>query len=153
MKNSNEKNKESKDLDLRGFLSETFVAYMKTYALHWNYEGAKFYGVHKMTEEQYTDMANAIDEMAERMRALGNSAPLSLQHILEHSSLKEYTNVADNDRSLQELIKSHRRLSENGKLLAKIADENEDPYTHDMIVARVGQHDKFAWMLESLDPK
>ncbi|PIS10898.1 MAG: DNA starvation/stationary phase protection protein, partial [Bdellovibrio sp. CG10_big_fil_rev_8_21_14_0_10_47_8] len=57
------------DMDLRTFLSQTFVVYMKTYALHWNYEGPRFYGVHHLTEMQYQDMAEAIDQIAERMRA------------------------------------------------------------------------------------
>lgn len=135
--------------DLRGFLSHTFVAYMKTYALHWNYEGDKFYGIHQLTEKQYRDMAEAIDELAERMRAMGNTAPVSLQQILDHSSLKEYKGGVHSDKAIGELAQTHRNLSTMAKEVAEAAEKNNDPVTHDLLIHRSGVHDKFAWMLES----
>lgn len=138
------------ELNLRAFLSQTFVVYMKTYALHWNYEGSKFHGVHVMTEMQYRDISEAIDELAERMRAMGNAAPVSLTQILEHSSIKEFKTNADNDDSIRELAQAHRNLSELAKRVANLAEDHQDSFTHDILVQRSGTHDKFAWMLESL---
>ncbi len=140
----------SDEADLRSFLSETFVVYMKTYALHWNYEGPKFYGIHKLTETQYTDIATAIDEVAERIRAIGQPAPVSLSQILENSSLKEFRNAQFNDQAIKDLAQSHRKLSQLAKRVAKKAEEEKDLFTHDLMVARSGAHDKFAWLLESV---
>lgn len=138
------------DLSLRSFLSQTFVVYMKTYALHWNYHGPKFYSVHRLTEMQYENLAEAIDEIAERMRALGNPAPVSLTEILEHSSIKEFKGHADTEQSITELMEAHRALSLAAKNVAAVSEKNNDIFTHDLLVARSGVHDKFAWMLESL---
>lgn len=137
------------EYDLRSFLSQTFVIYMKTYALHWNYVGPKFFSVHKMTEEQYEELAGAVDLMAERMRALGDEAPVSLKQILEHADLREFTRVSNGESAIRELAKSHRLVSELAKKTAEAAEKANDLFTHDLLVARVGVHDKFAWMLES----
>lgn len=130
------------------FVSETFTLYMKTYAVHWNYHGPKFYGVHHMTEEHYKELAEAIDVMAERLRAKGYKAPVSLEQIIKNSDLKEFQDVAA-DKSIKELAQAHRSLSALAKTCAEDADEAGDLFTHDMLVARIGVHDKFAWMLES----
>lgn len=140
--------REGKNFDLRTFLSQTFVVYMKTYALHWNYEGPMFHGVHKLTESQCRDMENAINELAERMRALKQVAPVSLTQILGHSSIQE---LKDNDNHLiKELVQDHRQLSEIARDVAHFAESSGDEFTHDLLVLRSGVHDKFAWMLESL---
>lgn len=145
------KKTEGQEKDLRTFLSETFSLYMKTYALHWNYEGPKFYGVHMLTEKQYTETAKAIDEIAERLRAMGNKAPVSLKQIMEDSDLKEYKNVTPGNGAIKELAASNRQLSALAKEVAKTAEEADDLYTHDMMVARSGVHDKYAWLLESFE--
>lgn len=135
---------------LRNFVSQTFIVYMKIYALHWNFIGPRFHSVHVMTENQYKNMAEAIDELAERMRALGTVAPVSLMQILEHSSIQEYKSHADDESSLKELAKDHRALSVLAKKAADVAAEADDTYTHDILIQRAGTHDKFAWMIESL---
>lgn len=140
--------KSSEENNLRNFISETFTIYMKTYAVHWNYQGSKFYGVHHMTEEQYKELAEAIDVMAERLRAVGHKAPVSLEQIVKNSSLKEFQDIAG-DKSVKELGNAHRALSKLAKEYAEAADEAGELFTHDMFVARIGIHDKFAWMLES----
>ena len=146
----NKKTISDQTVDLRSVLSETFVLYMKTYALHWNFEGERFYGVHKMTEEQYGDLAEAIDEIAERIRALGESAPVSLTQILEHSGLREFEQTEFRDEAIKDLVRSHRRLSDLTKKAATKAEKDGDPFSHDLMVARAGAHDKFAWLLGSV---
>ncbi|MBX3016917.1 MAG: DNA starvation/stationary phase protection protein [Bdellovibrionaceae bacterium] len=135
---------------LQHFLADSFVLYMKTYAVHWNYQGPKFFAVHKLTEEQYTEMAKAIDELAERIRAKRDEAPFSLAKMLQTADLDELNHDGGrSDRSVRNLADSHQALSmEATKAIEELDDE--DPYTVDMLTARVGAHDKAAWMLRSL---
>ena len=147
---------EAKSLDqvaesLRLVLADTFVLYMKTYAIHWNYQGDKFFSVHKMTEEHYEELAEAIDEIAERIRALGKAAPISLSTILASSDLQELErNMAGtDDKSLIDLISSHTLLSKRAHESAEICETMGDLYSHDLMVSRIGNHDKAVWMLQS----
>ena len=134
---------------VRHALSETFVLYMKTYAVHWNYEGGKFFSVHKLTEEHYQNMADAIDIMAERIRALGEGAPVSLVSILKDSDLTEIKHDRASDQALRELVRSHDLLAKRFTEAAMECEKRNDLYSHDMLVARIGFHQKAAWMLGS----
>ncbi|MFN3453823.1 MAG: Dps family protein [Pseudobdellovibrio sp.] len=137
------------DTNLKGILSDTFSIYMMTYAVHWNYCGTNFYSVHKMTEQQYTELNKAIDDIAERLRAMKEDAPISLAEILDQAQLKELKSQSVSLETLTTLAKSHRNLSKKCIQAAETAEEVKDFVTHDMLVARAGIHDKFAWMLES----
>jgi len=131
-------------------LSDTFVLYMKTYAVHWNYQGPKFFSVHKITEEQYQELAEAIDSIAERIRALKQIAPISLETILASSDLEEMSRAdANNDQALLNLISSHALLAKRAHEATKICEEADDIFSQDMMIQRVGAHDKAAWMLRS----
>lgn len=135
---------------LRLVLADTFVLYMKTYAVHWNYQGDKFFSVHKLTEEHYQQLAEAIDEIAERIRALGEIAPISLETILAKSELNEIrrSNAGD-DSALMDLISGHILLSQRAHQTADICENTRDIFSQDIMVRRIGQHDKAAWMLRS----
>lgn len=135
---------------LRLVLSDTFVLYMKTYAVHWNYQGPKFFSVHKMTEEQYQELAEAIDTIAERIRALDRTAPISLEKILASSDLEEMSRVdANSDQALINLVSSHSLLARRAHEAAKSCEMSDDVFSQDMMIQRVGAHDKAAWMLRS----
>ncbi len=142
---------------LRLVLADTFVLYMKTYAVHWNYQGPKFFSVHKMTEEQYQQLAEAIDTIAERIRALDQVAPISLEKILAGSDLEEMSRVdANNDQALLNLISSHSLLARRAHEASRACADADDVFSEDMMIQRVGAHDKAAWMLRSfleLKPK
>lgn len=135
---------------LRKFLADTFVLYMKTYAVHWNYQGSKFFSVHKLTEEQYEHLQEAIDEMAERIRAMGGEAPFSLAEMLASADLDELSaDGGASDRSVHNLADSNSALAaEAERVVEELGDE--DPYTVDLLTSRIGAHDKAAWMLRSL---
>lgn len=135
--------------ELRVFLSDTFLLYMKTYAVHWNYEGTKFFSVHRLTEEHYKQLAEAIDEIAERIRALGEKAPVSLREILGDADINESKSQSDDDKALTELVRTHEKLSAKARELVGKLDDAGDVYTADMLTRRVGEHDKSAWMLKS----
>ncbi len=135
---------------LRGVLSDSFVVYMKTIAVHWNYHGPKFFSVHKLTEGQYQNQAEAIDEIAERVRALGGIAPISLKDILADSNIAELTTAnQEQDFLVSQLVASNQTLAEKATKAAKKLEELGDLYSHDMVVQRIGAHEKAAWMLHS----
>ncbi|HXH73646.1 MAG TPA: DNA starvation/stationary phase protection protein [Bacteriovoracaceae bacterium] len=141
---------ESNSEHLKLVLADTFVLYMKTYAVHWNYKGGKFFSVHRLTEEQYQELATAIDEIAERIRAKGDEAPISLSSILGSSDLSEMTShSASDDNAIRELVDGHTLLSKRAKEAALSLEQEQDFYSMDMMVARIGAHDKAAWMLRS----
>jgi starvation-inducible DNA-binding protein len=135
---------------MRRVLSDTFVLYMKTYAVHWNYTGANFFSVHKMTEGQYEELAQAVDEIAERIRACGHEAPISLSDILESADLKERASLKPGPEALKDLYQGHQLLSTRAKEAAEILEKEGDDFSHDMLIARIGAHEKAAWMLNSL---
>lgn len=134
---------------LKLVLADTFVLYMKTYAVHWNYKGAKFFSVHKLTEQHYEELAMAIDEIAERIRATGDEAPISLSDILSSSDLSEMRNDANDDVALKELVAGHMLLAKRAKEAVKDFESSDDFFSQDMMTARIGAHEKAAWMLRS----
>ena len=135
---------------LKQFVSDSFVVYMKSYAVHWNYHGPKFFSIHKLTEGQYEEQAEAVDALAERIRALGGKAPLSLADILADSNITELKSVSQNQDSLiQQLYDSNVKLAQKARALAPQLEELGDKFSHDMVVARIGAHEKAAWMLHS----
>lgn len=144
--------KESKSLSaVKRVLSDTFILYMKTYAVHWNYTGANFFAIHKLTEGQYAELAEAVDEIAERVRALGHEAPISLGDILDSGDLKEIkSGKMSSGVMLEELARGHELLAKRAKEAADAADEDDDLFSNDMMVGRIGAHQKALWMLKSL---
>ncbi|MBY0316786.1 MAG: DNA starvation/stationary phase protection protein [Bdellovibrionales bacterium] len=134
---------------LKTVLADTFVLYMKTYAVHWNYQGSKFFSVHKLTEMHYQELAEAIDEIAERIRAKGDEAPVALASILDSADLAEMKNSkVHGDKALAELVASHMTLAGKAKEAAEALEE-KDRFSADMLTARIGAHEKAAWMLRS----
>ncbi len=132
-------------------LSDSFILYMKTYAVHWNYTGANFFSIHKLTEAQYEELAEAIDEIAERVRALGHETPISLGDVLDSGDLKEMRQgKLSSGMMLEDLAKGHDLLAKRAKEAADAADEADDDFSNDMMVGRIGAHQKAAWMLKSL---
>ena len=135
---------------LKRVLADTFVLYMKTYVVHWNYTGANFFSVHKLTEAQYAELAEAIDSIAERIRAIGTEAPISLSDVLDTADLKEMSDDSDPVAAIRELAEGHKLLAARAKEAAVATDESGDYYSNDMMIGRIGSHDKASWMLQSL---
>lgn len=147
-KNENKKI-DARDL-LKVFLADTFILYMKTYAVHWNYKGAKFFSVHKLTEEHYQELAMAIDEIAERIRAQGGEAPFSLKAIIGAGDMEEMrSKEASDDHALKELTDGHNLLSQKAQEAARVLEERGDLFSTDIMIKRIGSHDKASWMLRS----
>jgi starvation-inducible DNA-binding protein len=135
---------------VRKVLSDTFVLYMKTYAVHWNFTGADFFSVHKLTEMQYGELAEAVDEIAERVRALGHEAPVALGEVLDSADLKEFkAGKLSSGAMLEELVRGHELLAKRAKEAVDATADANDDFSNDMMIGRVGAHQKAAWMLKS----
>lgn len=130
-------------------LSDTYVLYAKTQNFHWNVQDPRFTSLHLLFEKQYKELAEAIDEMAERIRILGEHAPGSMQQFLSRSSIQESKGDLSGDEMLQVLLTDHetlcRYIREQISLSAKLGDEG----TADLLIQRLRSHEKSSWTLRS----
>ncbi len=131
-------------------LADTYRLIFKTHAVHWNVEGPMFYAVHNLTEEQYGNMFEAADEIAERIRALGQLAPASLSSIVANSVVQDDDAATSAGAMCEDLAADHERVARRLHTLIKIAGEHGDPVTEDMSTERAAFHEKAAWMLRAI---
>lgn len=131
-------------------LAETYVLHLKTQGFHWNVVGPLFYGLHKLTEEHYRDLAAAADRLAERIRALGHPAPASYARFLELSAVREVSRPLSAEDMVAELIADHETVSSTFRELVEVADKARDAVTADLLTARLHFHEQAAWMLRSI---
>lgn len=131
-------------------LAETYVLYLKTQGFHWNVVGPLFYGLHKLTEEQYRDLAGAVDELAERIRALGHPAPASFARFLELSAVKELARPLSAEDMVAELVADHETVASTFRELVEAAEKARDVATADLLTERLHFHEQAAWMLRSI---
>lgn len=130
-------------------LADTFVLYLKTHSFHWNVEGPYFKALHDMFMEQYTELWNATDEIAERIRALGTYAPNSWQSMAKVASLQETGQTPDYKAMLSMLANDNEAIVGTMKPVLEIAQEAGDEVTADLMIQRITMHEKAAWMLRS----
>ena len=136
---------------LAGLLADEYVLYTKTRNFHWNVTGARFHDLHKFFENQYDAIDEAIDEVAERIRTLGDSSPGSMAEFLAVARLKEAPGkpLAADDM-LSALLADHESLSKSlRKDIDRCGDELKDVGTQDFLTGLLEQHEKQAWMLRS----
>ncbi|MBT0956153.1 DNA starvation/stationary phase protection protein [Alphaproteobacteria bacterium KMM 3653] len=131
-------------------LADTYRLTFKTHAFHWNVEGPLFFSIHNLTEGQYEDMFAAADELAERMRALGQKAPMSMADIVSNSVIEDSDTAPSAGEMCDLLAEDHQRIAHRLHALIKIAGEQNDPVTEDLATARSAFHEKAAWMLRAL---
>lgn len=142
------KNKEMTDA-LTKVLATSFVLYGKTHSFHWNVTGPLFHSLHVMFEEQYTDMWQALDEIAERIRALDAYAPGTMKEMLALSELKEQGQIPDQEEMIKTLAADNESLCNVLHKAMEKAEENGDTATADLLNGRLHVHEKNAWMLRS----
>lgn len=135
---------------LADVLADTYRLMYKTHAYHWNVEGPLFYSIHHLTEEQYENLFEAADELAERIRALGSLAPMTLAEICERSVIKDAEGTPDAREMIEELAADHERIAYRMHALVELAGKSNDPVTDDMATARSAFHEKAAWMLRAI---
>lgn len=130
-------------------LADTFTLYVKTHGYHWNVVGANFRSLHEMFEEQYNALFLAIDEIAERMRALGVEAPGSMSEMLELATLTDREPTEDAITMVRNLQRDHEAMAASIRPLSEAADEAGDGATADLYNARMSFHEESAWMLRA----
>lgn len=135
---------------LADVLADTYRLMFKTHAYHWNVEGPLFYSLHHLTEEQYENLFEAADELAERIRALGTLAPMTLAEICERSVIKDAEGTPDARAMVEELSKDHERIAHRMHALVELSEGANDPVTEDLATERSAFHEKAAWMLRSI---
>lgn len=135
---------------LGAMLGDTFRLYVKVHGFHWNATGPRFRMLHLMFEEQYQELWQALDPIAERIRALGRPAPGSLQAIAALGDLPEADGVQGAGAMLQAALDGHLALARRAKAALRIAEDADDPATADLLTQRLASHDKTAWMLRAV---
>jgi len=141
--------KEQMAKSLSKLLADTYILYTKTQNFHWNIVDPSFYSHHKMFQEQYEELAEAIDEVAERIRMVGHHSPGSLKQFLEIGSIKESGADLSGPEMIQTLAKDHEAMVASLHSWIANATEARDEGTADMMVGRLRAHEKSAWMLRS----
>lgn len=131
-------------------LADSFSLYLKTLGVHWNIVGPSFYGMHKLTEAQYEDLALAVDALAERIRALGHIAPAAFGDYAERSVVESKTTLSSAEGMLKALIADNEAVARRLREAVAVADEAQDVFTADMLTARVGKHEQNVWMLKAV---
>ncbi len=145
----NEEQRASVSGALSKVLADTYMLYLKTQNFHWNYTGADFYPFHLLFEKQYEELAEAVDEIAERIRALGFFVEATTDAFKKISSIKEEHRVIANHEMVEQLIQGHEIVIRESRNLSKLAEKHNDPGTVDLMGRRLNVHEKFAWMLRS----
>lgn len=131
------------------YLADSFILYTKTLNYHWNMHGPTFFMYHRLLEEQYKELAIAIDDMAERLRMLDQKAPATLKEYLNLTSLKEGQSSFSEKEMIKDLAQDNMFLVEQGSELIAFCNEKGDEGTADLLIERIRIHDKNSWLLRS----
>lgn len=131
-------------------LADTFALYLKTHSFHWNVTGPMFNTLHVMFMQQYTELWTALDELAERIRALGYPAPGSFSQFAKLTSIAEETSVPRAEDMIRQLVAGHETVARTARSVFPTAEEANDQPTADLLTQRLQIHEKTAWMLRSL---
>jgi starvation-inducible DNA-binding protein len=135
---------------LSRLLADSYTLYLKTHNYHWNVTGPMFSTLHQMFETQYTELATAVDEIAERIRALGEPAPGSYQAFSRLTSVEEEDAVPDAETMIRQLVIGQETVARTARELFPVVDAANDEPTADLLTQRMQVHEKTAWMLRSM---
>jgi len=138
---------------LSHFLADSYTLYLKTHNFHWNVTGPMFNALHVMFETQYTEQWTALDEIAERIRALGFNAPGSYAEFGRLSSIPEEPGLGDSAdwrEMVRQLTVGNEAVCRTARKVLKGADKAGDDPSVDLLTQRLQTHEKYAWMLRSL---
>lgn len=135
---------------LRHLLADTYFVYYKTHSYHWNVTGPMFQTLHDMFMQQYTELWNTIDLIAERIRSLGEFAPHSYSDLAKYTQIKEDEKVPKATIMIENLIKDHEAIIQYIRKNFSTVEAGQDEATIDLLTQRLDSHEKTAWMLRSL---
>lgn len=136
--------------ELAKTLADSFALYLKTHNFHWNVTGPMFNTLHLMFMDQYTELWNALDVIAERIRSLGHPAPGSFGAYTALTSIKEEAGVPKAEEMIRQLIEGHETVARTARVAFAAAERGGDQSTMDTLTQRLQIHEKTAWMLRSL---
>ncbi len=135
---------------LSKMLADSYILYLKTHNFHWNVTGPMFQTLHILFMQQYTELWNALDLIAERIRSLGHPAPGSYKRYVELSSIAEEEGVPSARDMIRQLVAGQEAVTRTARAAFKVADAADDQPTADLLTQRMEVHEKNAWMLRSL---
>ncbi len=135
---------------LSRLLADSYTLYLKTHNYHWNVTGPLFNTLHLMFEAQYTELATAVDEIAERIRALGHRAPGSYQEFAKLTSITEDTGSPTAEQMIEQLMIGQEAVARTAREVFPAADSAGDEPSADLLTQRMNLHEKTAWMLRSM---
>lgn len=135
---------------LSRLLADSYVVYLKTHNFHWNVTGPMFQTLHVLFMTQYTELWNALDLIAERIRALGYPAPGSYKRFVELSSIPEEDGVPNARDMIRQLVSGQEAVARTARQVFAIVEKASDQPTADLLTQRMEVHEKNAWMLRSL---
>ena len=146
----NEKDRGEIAQGLSRLLADTYTLYLKTHYFHWNVTGPMFNTLHLMFETQYTELALAVDLIAERIRALGHTAPGSYAAFARLSSISETEDVPKATEMIRQLVQAQEAVVRTARSVFPAAERASDEATADLLTQRIQLHEKTAWMLRSM---
>lgn len=134
---------------LKKLLADSYTLYLQTHNFHWNVSGPQFRELHLMFEEHYTELAIAVDDVAERIRTLGVAAPGTYRSFAELSSIKEVDGVPKAADMVLLLLQGHEAVVKTCRSVLKLAQNADDESTSALVGDRMRVHEKTAWMLRA----
>ena len=135
---------------LSRLLADSYTLYLTTHNFHWNVTGPMFNTLHLMFETQYNELALAVDEIAERIRALGFPAPGTYKEFVKLASIKEVDGAPKSDDMIRHLVAAQEATARTARKLFPVVEAAGDQPTADLLTQRLEIHEKTAWMLRSL---
>ena len=135
---------------LSHLLADSYTLYLKTHNYHWNVTGPQFNTLHQMFETQYTELATAVDEIAERIRSLGVRAPGSYSEFAKLTSIDEGSGEESAEEMTRQLVLGQERVARTAREAFDAAEAANDQPTADLLTQRMQIHEKNAWMLRSM---
>lgn len=135
---------------LKRLLADSYTLYLQTHNFHWNVTGPQFRELHLLFEEHYTELATAVDDIAERIRTLGVAAPGTFKAFAGLSSVKEVEQIPDAAEMVAVLTKGHQQVVKTSRKVLKTAQEAGDESTAALVSDRMRVHEKTAWMLRAM---
>jgi starvation-inducible DNA-binding protein len=135
---------------LSRLLADSYTLYLKTHNYHWNVTGPMFNTLHTMFETQYTELAAAVDEIAERIRALDHPAPGSYKAFARLTSIEEEEGAPAAEEMIRDLVLGQEAVVRTAREVFPLADDAHDEPTADLLTQRMQVHEKNAWMLRSM---
>jgi starvation-inducible DNA-binding protein len=131
-------------------LADSYQLFIKTQGVHWNVSGPNFYGLHKLTQDQYEDLYGAIDEIAERIRSLGQIAPASYRAYGEMGRIRDAESAPTPEAQVVTLVRDNGLLCQTLRDALETAEEHDDVVTADLLTQRLSRHEQNGWMLRMI---